>query len=196
MLQVEARDRLVEHQDLALGDRAAGGELGQHPRELRALLLASRQALEGPLREMGDIGPQQRLRDDRQPPAAVEAAPDAVDADPHDLARGEGEGEARGLRQHAAQAGEPPGRDGARIRAFIGHAPGIGRILTGEQLDEGGFAGPVRADNDGHPSRREIERDAFDEGRAADPVADALRLQDGGAHASSTVLRRRSSQRK
>ncbi len=81
MAEVEARDRLVEEQDLPLRDAAPGFELTEHAGELDALLFAAGERLVAPAGEIEHPGCGEGLRHDGLAPLARQRAADAVDAE-------------------------------------------------------------------------------------------------------------------
>ena len=187
---IEPGEPLVEQEQPGPG--------GQRPRELDALLvdvgelradelLAAGQpdALEQEVGVPGGLGGRGRVAAERPAQHHVLARGHARE-DPHEL---EGAGHPR--------PAHPERRGAEDLAALQPDRAGIGRDLTGDEIEDGGLAGAVRADDahDGAGGDVEVEighREQAPErlAEAADPQQEALPL---GHHAGA--LRNRSSQR-
>ena len=94
----------------------------------------------------------------------------------------------------AAPAGERLGHGGVGVEARAAlieghhlqvgaepHPAGIGRQDSGEQVDEGGLAGPVRPDDAEPVAAQDPQGQVRDDGALAEGLRDALRLDHEGA---------------
>jgi hypothetical protein len=58
-------------------------------------------------------------------------------------------------RARDAEASDRPGRQAGDVAAFEAHAPAVGRVAAGEEVEAGGLAGAVRAHDAREPALRE-----------------------------------------
>jgi hypothetical protein len=91
MLQIEARDRLVQEDDLAFAAARGppGVELREGSREMDALLLSARQVLQGSSGEVGDICPPESPHRNPLTVRSGQPAPHAFEPEPRDFKDGE-----------------------------------------------------------------------------------------------------------
>src|SRR5262244_525983 len=168
--RIEARGRLVEHEDLRL--------LGERARERQPLLLAAGELSRRPAAE----------------PEKADGGGELVDAGSTLCARHAGcrkriTDVAGGAAAEHRRALE---HDGAMrwlgsLAASPGHASAHGRSQAHEQAQQRGLACAVRSDQHGRRAGRESEGDAVEDGHAAGREADLLehdrQISNGRAHA-------------
>ena len=108
MLDVEAGDRLVEEEEARLAVEHRFPDLAEDAGELHALLLAAGKFLIVTAGEACQIDGRKSAVGQRFEIAVGNAGATAHEAEPDDFADGEGEGQARCLREDGTQAGGLP----------------------------------------------------------------------------------------
>ncbi len=159
---VQAAGRLVEQQQLRLGDEGA--------RELDPLQRPERQPGRRPSGHVGDPDVVQDLARATANGAAAKRTRSGVRADEHVVEHGHRAEQLDVLER----ARDPAPHDAVRRRtqkALAGeaHAAGVGLVEPGDHVEEGGLAGAVRADQPDDLPRVDVERDVVDRDDPPEP---------------------------
>jgi hypothetical protein len=149
------------------------------------------QVPQGPVRELGDLDASERLH---HAVVAVLAAPAALDQPGFDVLAGGGRLDHAHLLEAAADAlARPPPRCVASdVRLLEEDLGAVGLDEAADDVQEGGLARPVRADEAADLTGSDRERDVVQDLQAADPEADVLAFEQrrhGGRHAVPPATR-------
>ena len=173
--KVEIVGRLVEQQ--VARARLLAVELSQHAREMYALPLAAREREVGALRQMRDTGLLHRRGGSAQVGAAGIVAHVRRAADQHQLQRGEGEAEARALRQDRAAAAQVARRPGRQCTAVQLHRAFVRLQRTRQAMQQRRLAGAIGAEDGEELARPHRHADPVEDAARAAHDADVVRAQ-------------------